>query len=53
MWVPLSNLQSLTDWRVLFLRRRGVPYVVELPTRNPFDEPTEWRVKMREHSGHP
>jgi hypothetical protein len=28
-------------------------YVVEIPTREPFDEPTEWTVKVSEHSGFP
>nr|WP_257300937.1 hypothetical protein [Haloarchaeobius sp. FL176] len=28
-------------------------YVVELPTRNPFDEPAEWKVKVRGHSAFP
>jgi hypothetical protein len=28
-------------------------YVVELPTRNPFDEPAEWTVKVSGHSAFP
>lgn len=28
-------------------------YVVELPSRDPFDEPSEWRVKVSEHRGFP
>ncbi|EMA31166.1 hypothetical protein [Haloarcula japonica] len=28
-------------------------YVVELPTRSPFDEPTEWTVKVSGHSAFP
>jgi hypothetical protein len=28
-------------------------YVVELPTKNPFDEPTEWTVKVSGHSAFP
>jgi len=28
-------------------------YVVELPTRNPFDEPAEWTVKVSGHSSFP
>jgi len=59
-----SNMEHLDQ--PLFLLGHGVEdpsdgihsdeeylYFVELPTRNPFDEPTEWRVKVSEHSGHP
>lgn len=28
-------------------------YVIELPTRSPFDEPAEWRTKVSEHCGFP
>ena len=28
-------------------------YVIELPTRNPFDEPAEWTVKVSGHSAFP
>nr|WP_276295577.1 hypothetical protein [Halomicroarcula sp. ZS-22-S1] len=28
-------------------------YVVELPTRSPFDEPSEWRIKVSKHCGFP
>ncbi|ELZ16568.1 hypothetical protein [Natrinema limicola] len=28
-------------------------YIVELPTRNPFDEPAEWTVKVSDHAGFP
>jgi len=28
-------------------------YVVELPTRNPFDDPSEWTVKVSGHSAFP
>jgi len=28
-------------------------YVVELPTRNPFEEPSEWTVKVSGHSAFP
>jgi hypothetical protein len=28
-------------------------YVVELPTRNPFDEPAKWTVKVSGHSAFP
>ena len=28
-------------------------YVVEIPTREAFDEPTEWTVKVSEHAGFP
>jgi len=28
-------------------------YVVELPTRNPFEEPSEWIVKVSGHSAFP
>jgi hypothetical protein len=28
-------------------------YIVELPTRNPFDEPAEWTVKVSGHSAFP
>ena len=28
-------------------------YVVELPTANPFDEPSEWTVKVSDHSAFP
>jgi hypothetical protein len=29
------------------------PYVVELPTANPFDEPGKWTVKVSGHSAFP
>jgi hypothetical protein len=28
-------------------------YIIELPARRPFDEPSEWRVKVSEHCGFP
>lgn len=59
-----SNMEHLDQ--PLFLLGRGVEepadgihgdeeylYIVELPARNPFEEPAEWRVKVSEHSGHP
>ncbi len=59
-----SNMEHLDQ--PLFLLSHGVEdpsdgihsdeeylYFVELPTRNPFDEPTEWSAKVSEHSGHP
>ena len=59
-----SNMEHLDQ--PLFLLGHGVEtpadgihgdeeylYVVELPTRNPFDEPAEWTVKVSGHSAFP
>ena len=59
-----SNMEHLDQ--PLFLLGHGVEnpadgihgdeeylYVVELPTRNPFDEPAEWTVKVSGHSACP
>ena len=59
-----SNMEHLDQ--PLFLLGHGVEnpadgihgdeeylYVVELPSQNPFDDPTEWTVKVSNHSGFP
>ncbi|MDL0126176.1 hypothetical protein PNQ92_12260 [Halobacterium salinarum] len=59
-----SNMEHLDQ--PLFLLGHGVEdpadgihgdeeylYIVELPTENPFDEPTEWTVKVSDHSAFP
>ncbi|RZV05082.1 hypothetical protein BDK88_4321 [Natrinema hispanicum] len=59
-----SNMEHLEQ--PLFLLGHGVEnpdtgihgdekylYIVELPSRNPFDEPAEWTVKVSDHAGFP
>ncbi|SDD71808.1 hypothetical protein SAMN05192552_104220 [Natrinema hispanicum] len=64
---PLLNSSNMAHLeQPLFLLGHGVEdpatgihgdeeylYVVELPTRTPFDEPAEWTVKVSDHAGFP
>ena len=63
-FLEMANMEHLGQPLLLLRQRIKSPadgihgdeeylYVVELPTRNPFEEPSEWTVKVSGHSAFP